>query len=155
MAQRPVAHLGVDGQQRHELVRHSRRSEQVVKLEPHAGHRVAKPIELLGIGQMDQRESAVELEHADLEHPYDAKALHARKRTRRRDGALRRDDDDAVSHAGSERARKLRPEHDAEAVRLEIGKRARAHVAAEIGDGILERGIDAAHQCAAIDFSRR
>src|SRR5881628_2378896 len=36
-----------------------------------------------------------------------------------------------------------------------IGERARAHMAAEIGDRVLERGVDAADQRAAIDFSRR
>ncbi len=83
MAQRPVARVGVGGQHRLELPRDPWRGEQVVELEPYAAHRVAEAVELLRVGQIDEREPAVELEHADLEHADDTKALDPRQRARR------------------------------------------------------------------------
>ena len=49
-----------------QVARDGGRGEQVVELQAHAGHAV-QPVELLRILDVDEREAAVELEHADLE----------------------------------------------------------------------------------------
>ena len=64
-------------------------------------------------------------------------------------------DDDAVADAHAERARELGAEHDAELAGLEVVERARAHVPADVGDRVLARRVDAAHQRAAVDVARR
>ena len=71
----------------HEVARDERRREEVVELEPHAGHAV-ETVQALRVLDVDERETAVELVHADLEDADDLEALEARQRAGRRDRAL-------------------------------------------------------------------
>ena len=154
VALRPVANFGIGGKRREQIARNRGGREHVVKLEPYPAYRLAQPVELLRVGQVDQRETVVEFVHPDLEDAHDAKALDPRQRSRRRDRSLRDDDDNRVAYAHAERTRELGAEHDAELARLERGQRTHAHVCADIGNGILQRRIDTTHKRSAVHVPR-
>ena len=117
---------------------------QVVELEPHARHAV-QPVELLRVVEVDQREAAVELVHADLEDADHAEALEARQRAGGGHRALRRDDDHRIAEPHAERARELGAEHDAELAGLQIASSDPARMcASDVGDRRFARRIDAA-----------
>ena len=146
---RPVADVGVDGQLGEELHRDARRGEHVVELQPDAAG-IGQPVQLLRVLDVDERQPAVELEHADFENAADVERLEARQRACRRDHALRRDGDDRIADAQAERARELRAEHDVEAARRQRGELAALHVAADVGDSVFLRRHHAAEDRAAI-----
>ena len=111
---------------------------------------------MLRVLDVDQREPAVELVHADLEDADDPEALERAAAcppgVTVPCGVMTHD---RVAHAHAERARELAAQHDAELAGLEVGERARAHVLADVGDRVLARGIDAADDRAAVDVARR
>ena len=102
---------------------------------------------------MDQREPVVVLEHADLEQAHDVEALDPRQGAGWRHRSLRADDHDAVADANAERTGELGTQNDAEFARFKIAESARTHVAADVGDGVFERRIDAADQRTPVDVA--
>jgi hypothetical protein len=55
--------------------RHPRRHEEVVELQAHAGNPVIHAVQALRVGEVDQRQAAVVLVHADLEQPTTVKVF--------------------------------------------------------------------------------
>ena len=108
---RPVAHFGVDtGSVCQQAPRDQRRGEQVVELEPHAGHAV-EPVELLRVVDVDRARARCRTRYMPTSNSADdLEALDARQRPGRRDRALRRDHDDRIAEAARPaRARARRP----------------------------------------------
>jgi hypothetical protein len=118
---------------------HRRRNEEIVQLQPHPGRSV-QPIELLRVVEVDQRQSAVELVHPDLEDADGPEGLEARQRAGGRHRALRRNDHDRIAQLHAERARQLHAEDDPELAGLQIRERPRAHVRPDIRHGRFARG---------------
>ena len=110
----PVVDVIAAAERAGQLAHHVRRREQVGELEPQPGDVFAHPVQPRRVVDVDVGEIAVELVHAGVEDADDFEAAHARHDARRRHGAQRRDDHDAIAHADAERLRQLVAEHDAE-----------------------------------------
>ena len=103
-------------------------------------------VELLRVLEMDEGEARVVFEHAHFEDAHHGELLEPRKNARRGDQPLRGDQRHLVFGPRAERARELRPEHDAEFPRHERLELPRGHMQADLGDFLLKLRHDAAHQ---------
>ncbi len=103
------------------------------------GDRVAQPVELLRIGEVQQRETLVVFIHAGVDEARHREAAHARGHAGGRDVALRDHDQHRVADPHAQRRRQAAPGQDAPGARLEFVQSAAAQVAVQGRDRALFR----------------